>query len=386
MVERPTVEHRVTTSLDAGRIPVVLGSCGSGRTSLLLRLSETLGADRTQYLDIAAAATTPERCVTAIRSRARLRPDLPPPNLASPRQAFDGLLAWFDAASREVPGATFLLDEFLEVRTFESFPGLRQVQSELIARLAGSPSRFVLASRFTSRVHRLLRDAPARFEVIHMPPIEPAEVQAMAERLETGRPGDLARMAPVVTALSGGLPAVAHILLGGLQAMSTASDPVAALAAALAPGGPLTARCRESYELRLHRARGYGALKAILGVLADTEPLTLTEISHQLRRTPGSTKDYLSWLEDVDLVTVRGKKYTFTDSLLRVYVRLYGNPVPPTDDDVVREVGTYARAHLPPARPASAPAGAAPEPVRVPAAPGPAAAADAGRSGIIEID
>jgi len=31
---------------------------------------------------------------------------------------------------------------------------------------------------------------------------------------------------------------------------------------------PLHARCRFSYEMRLHRARGYGALKAVLGVLA----------------------------------------------------------------------------------------------------------------------
>ena len=37
----------------------------------------------------------------------------------------------------------------------------------------------------------------------------------------------------------------------------------------------------------------------------EEEPLTLTEISLRLRRTPGSTKDYLSWLEDVDLVTSR---------------------------------------------------------------------------------
>ena len=44
------------------------------------------------------------------------------------------------------------------------------------------------------------------------------------------------------------------------------------------PTATLTARCRECYEFRLHRARGYGALKAILGVLAEAEPLNLTEI------------------------------------------------------------------------------------------------------------
>ena len=84
-----------------------------------------------------------------------------------------------------------------------------------------------------------------------------------------------------------------------------AVDPMAALAVAARAGRPrLCTQCAFGYELRLHRARGYGALKAILEILAEEEPLTLTEISLRLRRTPGSTKDYLSWLEDVDLVAV----------------------------------------------------------------------------------
>ena len=83
--------------------------------------------------------------------------------------------------------------------------------------------------------------------------------------------------------------------------------------AALA-GGRLDARCRFAYEFRLHRARGYGALKAILDILADEEPLTLTEIARRLRRTPGSTKDYLAWLEDVDLLRCERKRYTLRRS------------------------------------------------------------------------
>jgi len=82
-----------------------------------------------------------------------------------------------------------------------------------------------------------------------------------------------------------------------------------------AQGGRLSKECAFCYELRLHRARGYGALKAILEILADVEGLTLTEISQRLQRTPGSTKDYLSWLEDVDLVASKQKRYSFTDPL-----------------------------------------------------------------------
>ena len=131
-------------------------------------------------------------------------------------------------------------------------------------------------------------------------------------------------------------------------------DPMSALASLLSPGGRLAATCRFCYELRLHRARGYGALKAILDVLAREEPLTLTEIAQRLCRTPGSTKDYLSWLEDVDLVTVRQKRYTFSDPMLRLWVRLHCQTEPPAAEDLAREVHTYAVARLPQPEPALA--------------------------------
>ena len=127
-------------------------------------------------------------------------------------------------------------------------------------------------------------------------------------------------------------------------------DPISALTALLTSDGALTAWCGYRYELRLHRARGYGALKAILEILAEEEPLTLTEIAQRLHRTPGSTKDYLSWLEDVDLVVARQKRYSFADPLLRLWVRLHCRPVPPGVDEVAREVQNYALARLPQAR------------------------------------
>ena len=108
------------------------------------------------------------------------------------------------------------------------------------------------------------------------------------------------------------------------------------------------------YELRLHSARGYGALKGILGILAEDEPLTLTEIALRLQRTPGSTKDYLSWLEDVDLVAVAQKRYSFTDPLLRLWVRLHCRPAPPNDDEIASAVHQYALARLPTGEPAPA--------------------------------
>ena len=318
--------------------------------------------NRTQYLDFSAAATTPGTLP------GRRAPGEPPGRAATcgtgPASArvrvrrARRLLRRSRRATASRP-STFLIDEVLDIRTFESFPGLRHVQRELIARLAASPARFVLASRFTTRAHRLLRDAPARFEVVHVPPLDAQEVLSLALLFDGGpaRLGGADCAAPSPRSPQAA-PATCTCSSNRSSTMDPAIDPVAAVAALFAPDGRLTARCRESYEFRLHRARGYGALKAILGILAAHEPQNLTEIAQHLHRTPGSTKDYLSWLEDVDLVTCRSKRYTFEDPLLRLYVRLYGRPVPPTDDEIVREVQAYAQARLSqaPARPAPEPA------------------------------
>ena len=359
IVERPGVEKRLLESLQAGRIPVLLGGCAMGRTSLLLRMQQTLGAPHAQYLDFGSVATTPERCFASVVAASHVRPpgEKPAVPASTARAAFDGMMTFFDrAAGPDGAPVTFLLDEILDIRTFENFPGLRHVLRDLISRLTASPAGFVLASRFTSRVHRLLRDAPSRFEVVHVPPMSTPEVQAFALRFDGGRSDGPASQAELVAALTGGRAGYAHLLLEGLAAMSPggpATDPIAALAALFAPEGRLTARCRESYEFRLHRARGYGALKAILGILADDEPQNLTEIAHHLQRTPGSTKDYLSWLEDVDVISMHGKRYSYNDPLVRLYVRLHARAVPPTDADIVREVRAYAQERLPQAVPAA---------------------------------
>jgi hypothetical protein len=149
-----------------------------------------------------------------------------------------------------------------------------------------------------------------------------------------------------VQTLADGRAAYARAFGETMAEMHT-SDPISALTALLSPEGRLTDWCRFCYELRLHRARGYGALKAILDILAEDEALTLTEISIRLRRTPGSTKDYLSWLEDVDLVTSRQKRYSFTDPLLRLWVRLHCHATPPSEEDIAAEVQRYALARVP---------------------------------------
>src|SRR5258708_678135 len=257
LTPRTTLARRVAAALDASpsRIPVLVGGCGSGRTTVLRQLRERIGRTSVQHIDVERIATTPERFLHAVTA-------------VSPFPV-----------SAPAPGG--------------GDNGAHEPDS-------------------LARTVRALADG------------RPAYVRALADELaalrEHGGPG------------------------GG--------DAISALAGLLATDGRLAKTCEFSYELRLHRARGYGALKAILEILADEEGLTLTEISHRLRRTPGSTKDYLSWLEDVDLVVARQKRYSYADPMLRLWVRLHCRAVPPGDDDIAPELHTYVQARVPHAEPA----------------------------------
>src|SRR3954465_190438 len=116
--ERPTLERRVLAALDGSadggpRIPVLLGGCGSGRTSLLLRLRDLIGRSQTQYVDVERIATTPERFLPTRRDASPF-PSHPYGQGRGPqagaRDAFDAALAVLDTV--RAPGgapATFLL-------------------------------------------------------------------------------------------------------------------------------------------------------------------------------------------------------------------------------------------------------------------------------------
>ncbi len=377
---RRVLEQRLLAALDGAprRIPFIVGTCGTGRTTLLAALHQQRGTRACQYIDVERSATTPERFYRAIISTSPFRATDTHP-VTTPRDAFQAILTFLTLARTDAgEPATFLLDEVLEFRTFESFPGLRGLVTALFAALAKSENAFVLTTRYAKRAERLLRD-PGPFVLIRMPPVSESEVRDLLASGGNGRSlpafssppagtgpgsasaatpaGTVAATAPasayldaahIVQTLADGRAAYVHEICDEMTALASdaGADPISALTAALAPRGRLSTRCGFSYELRLHRARGYGALKAILDILAQENALTLTEIAQRLHRTPGSTKDYLSWLEDVDLVTIERKRYAFADPVLRLWVRLHCRPVPPPEEEIAREVQRYALERL----------------------------------------
>jgi hypothetical protein len=404
----------VRTSATTATIPVLVGACGSGRTERLRRVQRELGTRASQYIDLERVSTTPERCLRAIIERSPFvlgdAGARPTSTFWGARPAFDALLTFLmNATNADGTPATFLLDEILEMRTFESFPGLRAALPELARAIAHSRNHFIVSTRFSTRARRWVDAAPDRFELVPLGPLSAAEVRdAIADAPGGGSEAassEAEEFAPVIHALTDGRPSYTRALLDTLATLRATGggDPISALAASLARGGELDSRCRFSYELRLHRARGYGALKAILDVLAEEEPLTLTQIAQRLGRTPGSTKDYLSWLQDVDMLACVRKRYSYADPVLRLWVRVHGHPEPPDEELIAREVQEYACArlqspaksdHAEPTQTAPAPqpppaAAPQPEPQPEPQPQPQTAFAGAGagvRSGIIEID
>ncbi|MEO6213376.1 MAG: hypothetical protein ABIP65_07090, partial [Vicinamibacterales bacterium] len=101
--ERPSLERRVLGALEGSggagpRIPVLLGGCGSGRTSVLLRLRDLLGRSAAQYIDVERIATTPERFLASVREASPFSSHPYGQGATSPgaRDAFDAALALLD--------------------------------------------------------------------------------------------------------------------------------------------------------------------------------------------------------------------------------------------------------------------------------------------------
>ena len=342
------IEARLASALaeSPSRIPVLLGPCGSGRTRALQRVRDGLPPGSCQYIDVERVMASPEQFLGRLISESHL--DWPAPARApvGPREAYAQALAYFTGARAKDGGpATFLLDEVLELGLFENFPGLSEVLTDSLDALASSRNRFVLATKYENRALRALRKASARYLAVQTEPVAVPGVAADLLLQANVRSDEAEETARIVIALTEGRAAYVAALVDAL-ASPEATNPVAALTDLLSPGGALHARCRYSYEMRLHRARGYVALKAVLGVLADEEPLTLTEIAGRVQRTPGSTRDYLGWLEDVDLVSAQRKRYAFADPLLRVWVRLNSRCAAADAERTEDEVQRYAVARL----------------------------------------
>ena len=252
-------------------VTVVVGGCGGGRTERLRRVERDLGPSAAQYIDIERVATTPERCYRRRPPRSPFAAAGRPTAPAGARDAFDALLHVPDDGARPRRRSGDLpARRSARLRTFESFPGLRSA-----LRGAGPRAR---AQPQPLRAQHALRGAGPALGRRRAGPLRRRARRAADAPTTSGRrsapsrsdDADGPRRAPSRVLVDGHAGYV-RALGARWRSCAAAAPPIRSARSPrrMAPDGELAARCRFSYELRLHRARGYGALKAILDVLAD---------------------------------------------------------------------------------------------------------------------
>jgi hypothetical protein len=312
--------------------PILLtGPPGAGKTTLLLRVAERLrGAGwYCLYLDLMAAASSPDRFVTAALDvmpvesfGARLPEAVRIRRLASSGRAHEAsavealFTLWASLPASGPRPVALLLDEATEIRSLAYFKGLREVHGPFLDALARRGGGTLLATSYPTHARRLW---PA-LETIEAAPLDASHVADALDR--SGLRAD----ARALVAASGGWPRYLRVLLDGLLARQ---DVATTWADEMAPGGRLDTLCRHTYEALLLRSRGYGMSKAVLAAVAAEEGLNLTALVGRLGRTPGAVRDYLVWLVGVDALRMVRKRYFYVDPILRAWVRLHGRGRPP---------------------------------------------------------
>ena len=353
IIERLAFERRIAASLEAGRIPVVLGPCGTGRIALLCASS--------------ACSATTGRSISTSQPRRRRRKAAWPP--------FSRRAVWTrrtcrtgDIGSRRVRRARRLLRRCGERRPATRHvphrrgarrPDVRELPGAATCRASSSRgsrrARAVRLSRLAStRAHRWLRDAPSRFE---------SSTCRRSTRRRSFARAALRRRA----ARLGGADCPGRGRAQRRPCRLRTPDRRIALDDELgdrsrrgglfAPAGRLTARCRESYESQAPRAR----IRRAQGDPGHSRGARAAE-PHRDRAAPAPH----ARLDEGLPVVARGRRSRHLPQqavLVRGSAAPPGSPalrpaLPPTDDEIVREVQAYAQARLSqaPARPSPEPA------------------------------
>jgi predicted AAA+ superfamily ATPase len=325
-VARPEIERRLLSELESGKLVFLVGPRGSGKTFILQRLLSLLERDRSAALiQIEPIAASPEILCNKFLDLAR---EVLPAVKDAP-DSYDRLLSSLSAVGNN---AVLLLDELTELRTLSYFRDVdKPLESFLEALTRPRAPKCLATSRFpallAAHLEGLPKAAQSRVETIPLPPLSIEELSFAGHR-----------DAEVLIAVTGGLPVHVAPLLQHIDRGESFHE---ALTEELQPGGRIETECRVTLSELLHRARGYGACKSVLSILADEENLNLTEIARRMNRTAGSTRDYLRWLEEVELIRVRDRRFSFVDPLLRVWLRIHGTGHFPSGSDIRNEIESY---------------------------------------------
>jgi AAA+ ATPase superfamily predicted ATPase len=227
-----------------------------------------------------------------------------------------------------------ILDEFQEIRTLENFTDTRNVVAIFRANLQHQTGvAYFLAGSAITALSSIVADyrSPLFVQLVQMP-LDGFDRDGTVALIARWLPE--AAQDPFLTeeiyALTQGHPFYVTALCQRIRVYhETADRPLTPQLAresfvveTLSHTGAIYELCRYVHDVALHRATGYASLKAVLHTLAVEEGLTASAVGRHLKVTPGTARNYLRWLTEVDLVIERDKRYYFRDPVLCYWVAM----------------------------------------------------------------
>jgi AAA+ ATPase superfamily predicted ATPase len=232
-------------------------------------------------------------------------------------------------------GVRFLmmLDEFQTIHTLANFPEVKDIVAVFRAHLERHTlCGYVVAGSAISIMEQMLTHTSplfAQFERLILSPLDRGDTRELVLKLlPSERLEDVSAVNAEVYRLTGGHPFYIEALCSRLRSwhllqnlpLTPATTKEAFVWEVLSPEGRIYDFCRYIYDVSVQRARGYGALIAILQLLAEQDGLTIADIARRQKVTAATARDYLRWLKEVDLITEREGGHYYCDPVLRFWV------------------------------------------------------------------
>jgi len=227
-----------------------------------------------------------------------------------------------------------ILDEFQEIRILENFPETRNVVGLFRANMQHqSRVAYFLAGSAITALSDMVADyrSPLFVQLVQLPlgGFDPEGTAALVAKWFPEAADDPLLVEEIHT-LTQGHPFYSTALCQRMRTYhDTADRPLtpqlareAFVVETLNPHGTIYELCRYVHDVALHRATGYASIKAVLHILATEEGITASDVARYLKVTPGTARNYLRWLLEVDLVIEREKRYYFRDPVLRYWVAM----------------------------------------------------------------
>jgi hypothetical protein len=192
--------------------------------------------------------------------------------------------------------------EFQNIFSLENYEGIKDVML-MFNESVSSVNYIVTSSEISSAKERL-----GQFSIEEVGYLSKDEVSELIKN--SGKKADV----NLVYKLAKGHPLYSLSIVDGYPEKNFVKE-------TLSKKGAVYNSCRYIFYNSLYNARGQTLLKIILKILAKEDGLRLSEISRRLYRSSPVTKNLLARLMDVDLIRLDDKKFSFSDQILRYWVK-----------------------------------------------------------------